>query len=59
MRRQIEPPRLFPRAAVLNRPQHLAGKVSLTVRAQSEMGFDKAKLQNGIMEPLREADLIE
>jgi Protein of unknown function (DUF499) len=37
----------------------LAGKVSLTVRAESEKGFDKAKLENGVMEPLREADLIE
>lgn len=37
----------------------LAGKVQVTVRAESEMGFDKAKLQNGVMEPLREADLIE
>jgi hypothetical protein len=37
----------------------LAGKVSLIVRAESEKGFDKAKLQNGVMEPLREADLIE
>lgn len=37
----------------------LAGKVSLIVRAESENGFDKAKLQNGVMEPLREADLIE
>jgi hypothetical protein len=37
----------------------LAGKVELTIRAQSKTGFDKAKLQNGVMEPLREADLIE
>jgi hypothetical protein len=37
----------------------LAGKVNLTVRAESEKGFDKAKLQNGVLEPLREADLIE
>jgi hypothetical protein len=44
----------------------LAGKVALTVRAESAQGFDKAKLQNGkaklqngVMEPLREADLIE
>ena len=26
VRRQIEPPRLFPRAAVLNRPQHLSAR---------------------------------
>jgi hypothetical protein len=37
----------------------LAGKVALTIRAQSEEGFDKGKLQNGVLEPLREADLIE
>ena len=38
---------------------HLAGKVKVTIRAESETGFDKGKLQNGVMEPLREADLIE
>ncbi len=37
----------------------LAGKVSVTVRADSNEGFDKGKLQNGVMEPLRESDLIE
>jgi hypothetical protein len=37
----------------------LAGKVKVTVRAESEKGFDKGKLQNGVLEPLREADLIE
>jgi hypothetical protein len=37
----------------------LAGKVSVTLRAQSEKGFDRGKLQNGVIEPLREADLIE
>jgi hypothetical protein len=37
----------------------LAGNVNVTIRAMSENGFDKAKLQNGVMEPLREADLIE
>jgi hypothetical protein len=37
----------------------LAGKVKVTIRAESEKGFDKSKLQNGVMEPLREADLIE
>ena len=36
-----------------------AGKVKVTIRAESEKGFDKAKLQNGVLEPLREADLIE
>ncbi len=37
----------------------LAGKVKVTIRAESEKGFDKGKLQNGVLEPLREADLIE
>lgn len=37
----------------------MAGQVTVTVKAQSETGFDKSKLQNGVMEPLREADLIE
>jgi len=37
----------------------MAGKVSVSVRAESEKGFDRSKLQNGVIEPLREADLIE
>lgn len=37
----------------------LAGKVQVTVGAESPDGFDKGKLQNGVLEPLREADLIE
>jgi hypothetical protein len=37
----------------------MAGKVALTIRAEAEKGFDKAKLQNGVLEPLREADLID
>jgi uncharacterized protein DUF499 len=37
----------------------LAGKVSVTVRAESAEGFDKNKLQNGVLEPLRESDLIK
>ena len=37
----------------------LAGKVNVTVRADSAAGFDKAKLQNGVLEPLRESDLIK
>lgn len=36
----------------------LAGKVNVTVRADSDTGFDKSKLQNGVLEPLREADLL-
>ncbi len=37
----------------------LAGKVTVTVRADSAEGFDKNKLQNGVLEPLRESDLIK
>ena len=37
----------------------MAGQVEVTIRAEAEKGFDKAKLQNGVLEPLREADLIE
>ena len=32
----------------------LAGKIEVTIRAESEKGFDKSKLQNGVLEPLRE-----
>lgn len=37
----------------------MAGKVEVTVRASSQTGFDKGKLQNGVMEPLREAQLLD
>jgi hypothetical protein len=37
----------------------LAGEVTLTVCAHSEKGFDKSKLENGVFEPLREANLID
>jgi hypothetical protein len=37
----------------------MAGKVKVTIHAESEKGFDKPKLQNGVLEPLREADLIK
>jgi hypothetical protein len=37
----------------------LAGKVNVSVRADSAEGFDKTKLQNGVLEPLRESDLIK
>jgi hypothetical protein len=36
----------------------MAGKIDVTVRAESEKGFDKSKLENGVLEPLREQDLI-
>ena len=35
----------------------MAGKV--TVKAESEAGFDKSKLNNGVLEPPREANLIQ
>ncbi len=37
----------------------MAGKVQVTISAESEDGFDRSKLNNGVLEPLREADLIE
>jgi hypothetical protein len=37
----------------------MAGKVTVAVKAENPDGLDKAKLQNGVIEPLREADLIE
>jgi hypothetical protein len=37
----------------------MAGKVEVSIRAESETGFDKGKLQNGVLESLREADLIK
>ena len=37
----------------------IAGKVSVNVTATSEAGLDKAKLENGVLEPLRELGLID
>lgn len=37
----------------------LAGKVSVTIRADSAEGFDRSKLENGVLEPLKESNLIE
>jgi hypothetical protein len=37
----------------------LAGTVAVTVKAESEKGFDQSKLRNGVLEPLEEADLIK
>ncbi len=36
-----------------------AGKVSVSVTATSESGLDEAKLENGVLEPLRELGLID
>jgi hypothetical protein len=37
----------------------MAGKVSVSIKAESPEGFDRGKLENGVYEPLREANLIE
>jgi hypothetical protein len=37
----------------------LAGEIKITIRASSDIGFDRTKLENGVLEPLREAKLIE
>lgn len=37
----------------------MAGKVKITIQAESSAGFDKSKLQNGVLEPLQEANLIQ
>ena len=36
----------------------MAGKVNVTIHAEKPDGFDKSKLQNGVIEPLQEGDLI-
>ena len=37
----------------------MSGQVNVTIHAEKADGFDKFKLQNGVMEPLRESDLLE
>ncbi|HVM49768.1 MAG TPA: DUF499 domain-containing protein [Candidatus Acidoferrum sp.] len=37
----------------------MAGQVTLTIKAEKPDGFDKSKLNNGVLEPLREADLLQ
>jgi hypothetical protein len=37
----------------------LAGKINVTVRASSDAGFDQNKLENGVLEPLKEMGLIQ
>jgi hypothetical protein len=37
----------------------LTAKVEVSIRAESETGFDKSKLQNGVLELLREVELID
>ena len=37
----------------------VAGEVSISARAKPKSGFDKSKLENGVLEPLRELGLIK
>jgi hypothetical protein len=37
----------------------LAGKINVTIKAESAAGVDKGRLTNGVLEPLREANLNE
>jgi len=37
----------------------LSGEVRVTIHAEKVDGFDRSKLQNGIIEPLKESDLLE
>ena len=37
----------------------LAGRVSVSVEAKSDAAFDEARLENGVLEPLRELGLID
>jgi hypothetical protein len=34
----------------------MAGQVSVTVKAENPAGFDKSKLNNGVLEPLRDTE---
>ena len=40
-------------------PRRSSGKVTISVAATNEEGFDQSKLQNGVLEPLREIKLID
>jgi hypothetical protein len=37
----------------------LCGKVRITVKGEPPQGADKQKLENGVYEPLREANLMD
>ncbi len=50
---------LFTAWSAIGNLADLAGTVSVTVKAESEKGFDQNKLRNGVLEPLEEADLIK
>jgi hypothetical protein len=51
--------KLYQAFSVLANLADMAGQVAVTVKAEKADGFDKSKLNNGVLEPLREADLIE
>jgi len=50
---------LFTAWSAIGNLADLAGTVSVTVKAESEKGFDQNKLRNGVIEPLEEADLLK
>jgi len=37
----------------------MAGSIEVNIRAEAESGFDRNKLENGVLEPLREANLVK
>jgi hypothetical protein len=45
---------LFTAWNAIAKPADLAGKVKVTVRADSAEGFERSKLQNGVLKPLAE-----
>ena len=50
---------MFPAWNALANLADIAGEVSVNVTATSEAGLDKARLENGVLEPLRELGLID
>jgi hypothetical protein len=42
-----------------NQHNPMAGQVTVTFTAESAYAFDKSKPNNGVVKPLREADLIQ
>lgn len=51
--------KLYQAFSALGNLADMAGQVTVTVKAEKPDGFDKSKLNNGVLEPLREANLIE
>jgi hypothetical protein len=56
---EADPQKLYTAWNAIANLAEMAGKVTVTIRAEKEGGFDKTRVENGVMEPLREADLIE